>query len=376
MEIERIYSEFLDFKNKDYKEKHKGLEKHFSASSAGSCYKKHLFKITDAPLKDFEERSQRIMRLGTLVHQDFEDAIKYYINNNTDKFATSSDGSGTGEPTQFYTKVDGKTDKVFFIEHRIHIPEYNIVGHLDFAVADKNNKDVYVYDYKTAASYKWSLKFGRKYKDKNPNFNYEMQLSTYLLGLQKHFEETIVDYLLSNIDVQDKYFIFVEHEVLSPELNVRGHLDFAYIDKENRHLTVIDFKSVGSFKWRGKFGHLKNRDKEPSFKYEMQLGTYALAMKNIYGKYISHSADNMELKIIWYNKDTSRMREEVIQSRFIEMAKSYWEELNEWRKEIENKDPELEDYNNVNETISRYREVGVPFQDWECKYCPYDHICK
>ena len=280
MEIERIYSEFLDFKNKDYKEKHKGLEKHFSASSAGSCYKKHLFKITDAPLKDFEERSQRIMRLGTLVHQDFEDAIKYYINNNTDKFATSSDGSGTGEPTQFYTKVDGKTDKVFFIEHRIHIPEYNIVGHLDFAVADKNNKDVYIYDYKTAASYKWSLKFGRKYKDKNPNFNYEMQLSTYLLGLQKHFEE-------------------------------------------------IDFQ-----------------------------------------------AESVQMSIIWYNKDTSRMREEIIQLDYVDMAKSYWEELNEWRKEIENKDPELEDYNNVNETISRYREVGVPFQDWECKYCPYDHICK
>ena len=38
-------------------EKYKGLEKFFSASSAGHCYKKHLFKITDAPQKDIEARS-------------------------------------------------------------------------------------------------------------------------------------------------------------------------------------------------------------------------------------------------------------------------------------------------------------------------------
>lgn len=276
MEIERIYSEFLDFKNKDYKEKHKGLEKHFSASSAGSCYKKHLFKITDAPLKDFEERSQRIMRLGTLVHQDFEDSMKHYLKENKDIYATSTQGEGV--TTIFYNRNEKKEhDYTFYLEHKIIIPELNIAGHLDFAVINKQKKEITVYDYKTAGTYKWSLKFGRKYKDKNPNFNYEMQLSTYLMGLESELQFT-------------------------PEVK--------------------------------------------------------------------------QMLIVWYNKDTSRMREEVIQSRFIEMARSYWEDLNEWRKEIENKDPELEDYNNVNETISRYREVGVPFQDWECKYCPYDHICK
>ena len=278
MQIERMYSEFLDSKNEDYKKKYKGLEKSFSASSAGHCYKKHMFKVTEAPQKEIETRSQRILRLGTLVHQDFEDAVKHYINNGTDLYATST--SGEGKSTVYYTKVSGEQDKRFYVEHRIEIPEYNVVGHLDFAVADKNNKDVYIYDYKTAASYKWSLKFGRKYKDKNPNFNYEMQLSTYLLGLQKHFEE-------------------------------------------------IDFQ-----------------------------------------------AESVQMSIIWYNKDTSRMREEIIQLDYVDMAKSYWEELNEWRKEVEKQDPELKNHESVNLTIPRFREVGVPFQDWECKYCPYDHICK
>ena len=259
MEIERMYKDFLDSKNEEYKDKYKGLEKSFSASSAGHCYKKHMFKITETPQKEIEARSQRILRLGTLIHQDFEDAIKHYINNH------------------YY---ESKQENIFFIEHQIKIPEYNIVGHLDFAIADKTNRKVYVYDYKTAASYKWSLKFGRKYKDKNPNFNYEMQLSTYLLGLQKHFEE-------------------------------------------------IEFKPA-----------------------------------------------SIEMSIIWYNKDTSRMREEKIQLNYVDMAKGYWEDLNIWRDEIEKEDPELKDYNIVNSVIPRHQELGVPFQDWECKYCPYEHICK
>jgi CRISPR/Cas system-associated exonuclease Cas4 (RecB family) len=270
MEIERMYSEFLDSKNDDYKEKYKGLEKWFSASSAGSCYKKHMFKVTEAPQKEMEARSQRIMRLGTLVHKDFEDAVKYYIKNKT--YANSTPVSG--KPTIFYTD-----DHKFYIEHRIKIPEYNVLGHLDFAVFTKSSNRIVVYDYKTSASYKWRLKFGRiQNRDKNPSFNYEMQLSTYLLGMEQE------------LDCQ-------------PE------------DKE--------------------------------------------------------------MSIIWYNKDTSRMREERIRLSYVDMAHNYWQELNEIRDDIKsNNDAELTDYENVNQTLSRHREMGVPFQDWECKYCPYEHICR
>ena len=37
-----------------------------------------------------------------------------------------------------------------------------------------------------------------------------------------------------------------------------------------------------------------------------------------------------------------------------------------------------EDYDKMNygTSLKRYVEVGVPFQNWECKYCPYEHICK
>ena len=58
------------------------------------------------------------------------------------------------------------------------------------------------------------------------------------------------------------------------------------------------------------------------------------------------------------------------------MAINYWEELNQWRDSIEKENPELDNHNIVNSTIPRFKEVGVPFQDWECNYCPYEHICK
>ena len=265
MDIERVYSEWLDSKNEEYKERHIGLEKSFSASSAGHCYKKHMFKIMEAPQKGLEDRSKRILRLGTLIHKDFEDAVKYYL---MDKCDSPIMG----------TFIDNAVEGFdFYLEHKIRLPQYNIVGHLDFAVVDVKNKSITVYDYKTSASYKWSLKFGRKYKDKNPNFNYEMQLSTYLLGMEQE-------------------------------------LDFT-----------------------------------PTSQY---------------------------MAIVWYNKDTSRMREEEIELSFVGMAKEYWEELNSHRRIIQKDDKELEDYEKMNLQIKRNVEVGVPFQNWECKYCPYEHICK
>lgn len=248
MDIERVYGEWLDFKNEDYKKKRKGFEDWFSASSAGRCYKNQMYKISSAPDKPMEERSKRILRLGTLVHEDFEKAMKHYV----------------------ATRKIKPSDFEFLIEHQIKIEEYNVIGHLDFAVVDKAKKKITIYDYKTSASYKWSLKFGRK-PDRRPSFNYEMQLSTYALGMK---------------DVLDD--------------------------------------------------------------------------------------GNIDMSIIWYNKDTSRMREEIIPESFVEMAKDYWEDVVWWKKTITQKNG----LDVINDNMKRDKDIGVPFQPWECRYCAYDHICK
>ena len=70
--------------------------------------------------------------------------------------------------------------------------------------------------------------------------------------------------------------------------------------------------------------------------------------------------------LVWYNKNTSMMREQLISPEWIDKALEYWVELNEIFEESGKKFTEDLVYGN---------SVGVPFQSWECSYCQYSKIC-
>ena len=157
--LEKIYNDYIVEENhkirSSYKEKFKGF---FSASSAGQCHKKQLLRVKglEGGLPDF--RVQRLLRLGTIVHKDFENAIVDYASSNENK------------------------EIEVFTEKEVVIPEINVVGHLDIAVRDKD--ELAIYDVKTVASYKWSKQFGwKKNRDLNPSVNYELQIGTYGIGM-------------------------------------------------------------------------------------------------------------------------------------------------------------------------------------------------
>ena len=260
MDIIQIYDEWLDLKqNINTRKRYLGYERYYSASSAGSCFKKQAFKKYNIDGTPMEERVKRLLRFGTILHYDFEQALKHHY--------------------------------------------------------------------------------------------------------------------LNNIESQDKYILFIEREVISESLNVRGHLDFAYIDKEAGLCKIIDLKSCPAYKWSKKFG--RNKDKNPSFKYEMQVGTYATALSDAYSDLIVET----ELSLLWYNKDNSRMREELIPAgEFMTRASEYWNELNDIIKENDLNNLHHGDYND-SEVIDRINEIqrdsyGVPFEGWECNYCQWESICK
>jgi hypothetical protein len=168
--IEAIYDAYLDKLQEEREKKNKEYKKWFSGSSAGSCYKKQWYKLNGYEPEPFTPRIKRLLRVGTILHKDFEDAIKWHYSNG------ESDGN---------TWVDSYT------EHEIKIPEINVVGHLDHCTVVRNTTtkvDVYIGDLKTIASYGWTSKFGREAKKRGINVHstlghYELQVGTYALGM-------------------------------------------------------------------------------------------------------------------------------------------------------------------------------------------------
>tara|TARA_R110002050_G_scaffold164700_3_gene294868 strand:+ start:4940 stop:5668 length:729 start_codon:yes stop_codon:yes gene_type:complete len=159
IDIQKIYNDYLEQKQVENREKYKDVKGWFSASSAGSCFRKQLHRTQDLEVGPRDIKSNRLLRLGTLVHADFEKSLDKY-----------------------------KDDKLEVVtEHRIKMPELNVVGHLDVGVIDKETDKIHVYDIKTAGAWKWRMKFGRN-PDKNPSINYELQLATYGMGLGTEYD--------------------------------------------------------------------------------------------------------------------------------------------------------------------------------------------
>ena len=237
MDIESIYHSYLMHveSTRDYYK----IKKVFHASGAGSCYRKQLYSYFDYPQDSKDNKSYRLLRLGTIVHKDIEEAIKHYEDENT------------------------KSD--VFSEDEIKIPDFNVIGTYDVGEL-KSDGEFTLWDIKTAAAYKWTTKFGRKHNRKpNSDTNYKLQLGTYALGV--------------------------------------------------------------------------------NLKYEVNKVT---------------------MYLLWYNKNTSQMREQLISPEWIEKALEYWSELN----------------NILDDSAEKFEEdlkpeywEGVPFQNWECRYCQYYSIC-
>jgi len=113
---------------------------------------------------------------------------------------------------------------------------------------------------------------------------------------------------------------------------------------------LYDLKTCGGWAWRMKFG--KKKQLNPSIQYELQLGTYGYAIKQLFGR-----LDGMFL--YYYNKDTSDMRAVEVPLTYLSRAYLYWKNINDEHKQG------LPDF-----------RVGVsPVQGWQCNYCQFKDHC-
>jgi len=240
MDIESIYHSYL-VQAENLRERDKGV---FHASSAGSCLRKQMYSYYDFPQDSKDKRSYRLLRLGTIVHEDIEKAIEHYC--------------------------------------------------IEFMNNDGNEK------------------------------------------------------------------VFVEDKVKLKELNVVGTYDVGHINEEESKFTLWDIKTAAVYKWTTIFGRMENRKPNAAKNYKLQLGTYALGINQKY------KVSKIEMYLIWYRKNDSFLREQLVSPEWIEKALEYWTVVNET---LEDCGKFFED-----ELKPGYWE-GVPYEDWECKYCSYNSIC-
>ena len=148
--------------------------------------------------------------------------------------------------------------------------------------------------------------------------------------------------------------LLIEKEIYLEDLNVRGFIDLALLDAEGDDHVLYDIKTCNSFKWKKMFGRYP--DPNPSTNYFMQLATYGLWAKRFY------ELENISMKICYYNKDNSKMKEVDIGEEFIDEAMIYWMTVNELVKDDNMPDVSL----------------GIsPVYKWECneKYCQFYEPC-
>jgi CRISPR/Cas system-associated exonuclease Cas4 (RecB family) len=173
VDIEGIYKDYISKKNEENKqERYIGKEEYYHASSTGSCSRKIWFESIQkaVPTNEPDKRSQRLLRLGTIVHDDIQNALLQYnvtIHSNKEK----------------ENNIKEKEIE-FLVEKEIILPSLNVRGFYDLVALV--SEEVYLFDFKTMASYTWSRKFGHN-KDPNPSRLHEMQLGTYGLAVKEKF---------------------------------------------------------------------------------------------------------------------------------------------------------------------------------------------
>ncbi len=165
LDLKEIYNDYLTEKESINKlnYKKKNPNKYYRASAAGHCFKKHWYSINGYEgTSTGDDRSKRLLRLGTIVHEDIEKAIDWYDNKISDDLSNEYDVS-------------------FHTEYGVLIEELNVMGSADIVLLD-SEETASVLDIKTTHSYKWKMMFGRN-KEKSPSRMYELQLGTYALGV-------------------------------------------------------------------------------------------------------------------------------------------------------------------------------------------------
>ena len=191
-DLESLYAGYIDAVNEENrKTRYEGKEEYFQGSSAGLCSRKHYFSVTKVPKTNQpEKKGNRIMRLGTVIHDDFEKAMKFIEKLKKEKKASKRKEKEFNNGSNISLNISSllstiKDIKRIYTEEEIVLKEFKVRGHYDI-VFEMNTGEVFLYDLKTNGSYPYKMKFGRNPELKQA-IHQELQLGTYGLAILEKF---------------------------------------------------------------------------------------------------------------------------------------------------------------------------------------------
>ena len=181
-DLGQIYAQYLKTENeKNRLERYDGKEHYYHASGSGTCSRKLYFqsvaKVEPTNLPD--AKSMRIMRLGTILHEDIQNSLVLYNNNN------NINNNITNTTSELYKTVGNIK---FLIEEEVIIKELNVRGFFDLLQISEGINDsgaIFLYDIKTAADYSFKRIFGTGVRNRMQH--QELQLSTYGYAVKEKY---------------------------------------------------------------------------------------------------------------------------------------------------------------------------------------------
>jgi len=165
--------------------------------------------------------------------------------------------------------------------------------------------------------------------------------------------------LKNYLKVPENSILMIEKFLSNEELNLRGFVDILIWNPIENTGEIIDIKTIKAYKWQRMFGQKKNRDPNPSRKYELQLGSYGIMFESELKSKVK------ELSLIYYRKDDGMMKKIIVPIRYLDLATEYWEEV----KYV------LRDTDGNPENLIPGESINVPVETWECNWCSYASKC-
>ena len=225
-----IYNKYIRYKNEANQIiRSADAKDQYSASGAGMCIRKHWYGINNYERKTKDDRSLRLLRLGTVLGRDFDKAINWYEQLN--KEAKDVAGNETAG-YKFYTESPVKCERL------------KLIGHFDLLIVD-NNRNGYLYDYKTSHSFKFKQLFGRSKMDGSPSNNYEYQLGTYAFMIEEDKEHNYCDQVVH----MENIYINKDNSVVKSKVADNEYKDHAknYWEIVNKYNEVDEPPAFGSW---------------------------------------------------------------------------------------------------------------------------------